>query len=70
MYDWPGSNAYVDKSKSGERRCPKCGCTMSVIVMVQDGHNEIEEYCCPNNLCDQKFFVRACNVPEVRLVKL
>ncbi|WP_302999254.1 hypothetical protein [Thomasclavelia spiroformis] len=69
-YDWPGSNAYLDKSNSKLQICPKCGCTMSVTVMVQDGHNEIEDYCCPNNSCDEVFSVRACNTPKVKLVKL
>lgn len=70
MYDWLGSNRYEDRSKSGKKICPKCGCTMEVVVMVQDGHNENEEYCCPNPSCDEKFSVRACNAPYVRLIKL
>lgn len=70
MNDWAGRNAYVDKSKSGTQICPKCGCTMDVTILLQDGHNEMEEYFCPNNSCDNKFSVRACCTPEVSLVKL
>ena len=43
---------------------------MNVTVLLQDGHNEMEEYFCPNNSCDNKFSVRACCTPEVSLVKL
>ena len=68
MYDWSSRNSYLDKANSGVQVCPKCGCTMSVTVMLQDGHNEIEEYCCPNKLCDSKFSVRACNTPDVKLI--
>lgn len=70
MYDWSGSNAYEDKSKSGLQTCSKCGCIMTVTIMVQDGHNEMEKYCCPNASCDKIFSVRACNTPDARLVKL
>lgn len=70
MYDWLGSNSREDKGKSGNKICPKCGCAMNVTVMIQDGHNESEEYCCPNTSCDAIFSVRACNTPIARLIKL
>ena len=69
MYDWSAINAYEDKSKSKIQVCPECGCTMQVTVMLQDGHNEMEEYSCPNKLCDHIFSVRACITPEVKLIK-
>jgi hypothetical protein len=61
MSNWSATHSYVD-SDSNES-CDNCGCTFRVVVEKQDGHNESEEYYCPD--CRKEFRTRASNSPRV-----
>ena len=49
-----------------EKTCNNCGAVFEVIVPGLKGHEESEEYFCPECLC--MYNVRASNSPEVRLI--
>ena len=65
MTDWGTKNSYNGGTK--KETCNYCGCEFEVSIQLQDGHNEAEEYYCPN--CKKEFHVRACISPEVRKLK-
>lgn len=63
------SNPYAPCHKSCETitiDCENCGAVYNVSIPKQDGHNESEEYYCPE--CRNKRTARACNSPQVDLV--
>jgi|GEM_PF-3193330 len=62
--DWCARNSYLSKDKV--EVCNFCGCTFRVKVMKQDGHNEWEEYYCPE--CHQEFRAFASLSPVVTKV--
>lgn len=64
MNDWPARNAYPGKSFN--QTCDFCGAVFHVETQLQDGHNESEEYYCPE--CMKEYRIRACITPTVRLV--
>lgn len=59
---WVSQNSYRDNSASDEHCC-ECGCVFEVIVLEQEGHNEMEEYYCPD--CHKEYKVRASFTPQV-----
>jgi len=61
MSDWSARNAYPGGNY--ERTCDFCGCKYRVDYSLQDGHNEKEEYYCPD--CGKEYGVRACITPNV-----
>ncbi len=62
MYnDWSARNSH--SPRENKQTCDFCGCTFKVLSFLQDGHNESEEYYCPD--CEKEFRVRANNSPEV-----
>jgi len=50
-----------------EKTCDYCGCVFQVIVPGQKGHEEPEEYYCPE--CNKEYKYRASNSPTVTLIK-
>lgn len=64
MSDWAARNAYNDKD--WQEACDYCGCVFRVENQLQDGHNESEEYYCPE--CQKEYKIRACNTPRVTLI--
>lgn len=64
MSDWTGTHSYADKDFN--EKCDYCGCIFRVQNQLQDGHNEIEEYCCPE--CGKEYKIRACNTPTITLI--
>jgi hypothetical protein len=63
MSDWAARNSYLDDED--EIRC-KCGCLFRVSIIKQAGHNEREEYYCPD--CNEEYSAMASLPP--RVVKL
>lgn len=61
MSDWSARNAYP--GRSFEETCPYCGCVYRVETLLQDGHNDSEEYWCPE--CSYEKTIRACITPTV-----
>lgn len=59
--DWTATHSYLESDHIEE--CSNCGCKFRVKIYKQAGHNDTEEYYCPN--CRKEFKVRACNTPEV-----
>lgn len=43
-----------------------CGALFKVIVSGQIGHEELEEYYCPE--CNQEYIIRASNTPFTKLI--
>ena len=64
MSEWTARNSYPDKT--WQQTCDYCGCVFEVSNQLQDGHNESEEYYCPE--CQKEYRVRACITPTVTLV--
>ena len=64
MNDYTARNPYPDKDY--EEICNFCGCIFRVQTQRQDGHNESEEYYCPE--CDNEFHTYACMSPLVTLI--
>ena len=64
MSDWAARNAYKDKD--WEQTCDYCGCVFHMENQLQDGHNESEEYYCPE--CQKEYKIRAYNTPTVTLI--
>lgn len=62
--DWTAINQYL--SYEGEETCDNCGCIFRVRAYQQAGHNDTEEYQCPD--CRKIFRLRACNTPEVHKI--
>jgi hypothetical protein len=58
--DWAARNSYLDNED--EMRC-ECGCLFKVIIFKQDGHNEREEYYCPD--CNKEYSAMASLPPRV-----
>ncbi|MGG2065436.1 hypothetical protein [Bacillus sp. S14(2024)] len=63
MSDWAARNSFYRDYKDN---CNFCGCEFRVEVPTQDGHNESEEYYCPE--CYKEYKVRASNSPRVTLI--
>jgi hypothetical protein len=63
MSDWAARNPYLDDED--EIQC-KCGCLFRVSIIKQAGHNEREEYYCPD--CNEEYSAMASLPP--RVVKL
>ncbi len=53
------------RKDSSDETCDFCGCIFNVVVSGQKGHEESEEYYCPE--CSKKFTCRASNSPRVTL---
>ncbi|SHL55613.1 hypothetical protein [Fibrobacter sp. UWH4] len=49
-----------------EQTCDNCGAVFRVTVPGQKGHEESEEYYCPE--CGKEYHVRASNSPSVILI--
>ena len=49
-----------------DETCTHCGCVFHVVVPGQKGHEESEEYYCPE--CMTEYRCRASNSPTVTLV--
>ena len=49
-----------------DETCGYCGCVFHVVVPGQKGHEESEEYYCPE--CSTEYRCRASNSPSVTLV--
>lgn len=64
MSDWTATHAYNDKD--WEQTCDYCGCVFRMQSQLQDGHNESEEYYCPE--CRKEYRIRACITPTVTLI--
>lgn len=62
--DWSARHEYLDKD--WEETCDYCGCVFRMVSCRQDGHNESEEYYCPE--CNKEFRIRASNSPRVTLI--
>lgn len=57
-----------DYEKSNhEQTCDYCGCVFQVEAPGQIGHEESEEYYCPE--CKKEYQTRASNSPRVTLIK-
>ena len=50
-----------------EQTCDYCGCVFQVVAPGQKGHEEPEEYYCPE--CNKEYKTRASNSPTVTLIK-
>ena len=57
---------YPYKDKDWNVDCDYCGCVFRLQTELQDGHNEKEEYYCPE--CDKEFKIRARITPTVTLI--
>ncbi len=64
MNDYTARNPYPDKDYT--MMCDFCGCNFRVQTQRQDGHNESEEYYCPE--CSKEFRTFACISPSVTLI--
>lgn len=61
--DIPSTIPYVD---GHELTCDYCGAKMELTYQKQTGHNEREEFFCPQ--CHKEFHVRASLPPNVKLL--
>ncbi|XRG80732.1 hypothetical protein V5E38_10700 [Rossellomorea sp. GAMAL-10_SWC] len=61
MSDWAARNPYLDSND--KETCNFCGCVYRVEVTQQAGHNELEEYYCPD--CQKEYKTRASISPRV-----
>ena len=64
MSNWTAMNSYNDQNQV--ETCDYCGCVFRMQNQLQDGHNESEEYYCPE--CHKEFRIRANNTPRVTLI--
>lgn len=64
MSNWTATHSYNDKD--WEMTCEYCGCVFRMMSQLQDGHNESEEYYCPE--CHKEYHIRACTTPQVTLI--
>jgi len=64
MSDWNATHPYPDNDIN--KTCDYCGCVFRMQSAKQDGHNEPEEYYCPE--CFKEYRIRACNSPKVTLI--
>lgn len=64
MSDWTARNPYPDRQY--QETCDYCGCIFEVETQKQDGHNEHEEYFCPE--CGKEYGEWACITPRVTLI--
>lgn len=65
MLNYTATHQYLDYDNI--EICDYCGCEFRIISYKQDGHNETEEYYCPE--CKKTFKIRACNTPDITLLK-
>lgn len=61
MSNWSATIPY--SGMSFKETCPYCGCVYKVETQLQDGHNDREEYWCPE--CSYEKTIRACITPTV-----
>ena len=59
--DWTTTHKYLDYDAI--EICDNCGCNFRGVAYKQSGHNDTEEYQCPD--CKKIFKRRACNTPDV-----
>lgn len=64
MSNWTATHSYPDADYI--QTCDHCGCVFRVESQKQDGHNEPEEYYCPE--CWKEYKIRACLSPRVTLI--
>lgn len=62
----PHEASYGYQKDNFKQTCNHCGAVIEVTVPGQKGHEESEEYFCPECLC--MYRVRASNSPTVTLV--
>ena len=62
--DWTSTHQYLDREET--IKCDCCGCEFKIKVYKQKGHDDYEEYYCPN--CHKKYRTRACITPEIQRV--
>lgn len=62
----PYEAAYGYIKDDFEQTCDDCGAKFRVVVPGQKGHEESEEYYCPE--CGKEYRVRASNTPSVTLI--
>jgi hypothetical protein len=62
----PYEASYGYEKDNFEQTCSHCGALFKVVVPGQKGHEESEEYFCPECLCMYK--TRASNTPSVTLI--
>ena len=53
------------QKRKSDQTCDYCGAVFEVVVPGQLGHNEREEYRCPE--CNKKYQCRGSNSPDVSL---
>lgn len=63
----PLEPAFGYEKDNFKQTCDCCGCVFKVEVPGQKGHEEPEEYYCPE--CRKEYKCRASNSPRVTLVK-
>jgi len=61
---WTDTHEY--KNSDVVETCSYCGCVFRVVSYKQDGHNDSEEYYCPE--CHKEFGIWASSSPEVTLI--
>ena len=61
------STIYPYEKENFDMICEKCGCSFNVYVQGQEGHEEKENYYCPE--CHNKYTCRASLPPKVTLLK-
>ncbi len=61
--DWAAKNSYLDAED--EIQC-ECGCLFKVWIFKQNGHNEREDYYCPD--CKKEYSAIASLPPRVMKV--
>lgn len=65
MSNYTATHSYVDREEI--EICDYCGCEFKIIILKQDGHNDTEEYQCPE--CRKIYKAKACITPDVSLKK-
>jgi DNA-directed RNA polymerase subunit RPC12/RpoP len=61
----PYETSYGYEKDRFDQTCSNCGAVFEVTVPGQKGHEESEEYFCPE--CSNMYKIRASNSPETKL---
>jgi hypothetical protein len=61
----PYETNYAYEKENSDQTC-HCGAVFNVVVPGQKGHEEPEEYYCPECMCEYR--IRASNSPKVTLI--